>query len=37
MEERVRALQGTFRLRTKPGDGTEIHAWVPLQDVKRET
>jgi len=37
MEERVRALQGTFRLRTKPGEGTEIHAWVPLQDVKGES
>lgn len=37
MEERVGALQGTFRLKTKPGDGTELHAWVPLEDVKRET
>jgi len=37
MEERVRALQGTFRLRTKPGEGTEIHAWVPLEDVKGES
>lgn len=36
MEERVRALQGTFRVKTKPGDGTELHAWVPLEDVKRE-
>ena len=31
MEERVRALLGTFRVKTKPGDGTEIHAWVPLE------
>ncbi|MHC9063319.1 PAS domain S-box protein [Nitrospira sp. CMX1] len=30
MEERVGALQGTFRLKTKPDDGTEVHAWVPL-------
>lgn len=30
MEERVGALGGRFRIRTKPGDGTEIHAWVPL-------
>lgn len=30
MEERVGVLQGTFRIKTKPGDGTEIHAWVPL-------
>ena len=31
MEERVKALMGTFRVRTTPGDGTEIHAWVPLK------
>ncbi|MDH4304169.1 MAG: PAS domain-containing protein [Nitrospira sp.] len=31
MEERVRMLNGTFRIRTKPGDGTELHAWVPLE------
>jgi signal transduction histidine kinase len=37
MEERVRALQGMFRVRTRVGDGTEIHAWVPLEDVKDES
>ncbi|WP_413933325.1 PAS domain S-box protein [Nitrospira sp. BLG_1] len=37
MEERVAALRGTFRIRTNPGDGTEIHAWVPLGGVMRET
>ena len=31
MEERVRALSGMFRVRTRPGDGTEIRAWVPLE------
>jgi len=31
MEERVRALSGTFRVRTTSGGGTEIHAWVPLK------
>ena len=36
MEERVRALLGTFRVRTKPGDGTEIHAWVPLTSQNTE-
>ncbi|MCP9449493.1 MAG: PAS domain-containing protein [Nitrospira sp.] len=41
MEERVRLMKGTFRLRTQPGKGTEIHAWVPLpnaalQDTRRE-
>ena len=30
MLERVGALHGTFRIKTRPGDGTEVHAWVPL-------
>ncbi len=34
MGERVRMLNGTFRIRTKPGDGTELLAWVPLENVK---
>ena len=37
MAERVWSLKGTFRVRTKPYDGTEIHAWVPLDDVKGNT
>jgi len=32
MEERVRPFQGTFRIRSSPGKGTEIHAWVPRSD-----
>jgi signal transduction histidine kinase len=36
MEERVKLHQGTFRIRTQPGNGTEVHVWVPLEDVKRE-
>jgi len=36
MSERVLLLRGTFRLRTKPEEGTEVHAWVPLVDVKRD-
>ena len=36
MAERVGMLNGIFRIRTKPDDGTEIHAWVPLEDVKEE-
>jgi len=36
MEERVKLYNGTFRVRTKPNDGTELHAWIPLQDVHRE-
>ncbi len=31
MAERVGMLHGTFRIRTKPGDGTELHAWVPVE------
>jgi PAS domain S-box-containing protein len=34
MEERVRLAEGTFHIRTRPGDGTEVHAWVPLPDVR---
>lgn len=30
MAERVGIFKGTFRIRTKPGEGTEIHASVPL-------
>lgn len=37
MAERVGMLRGTFRVKTKSGDGTELHAWVPLEDVKCET
>lgn len=33
MAERVRLLNGRFRVKSKPGDGTEIHAWLPLGDV----
>lgn len=34
LEERVGALHGTFRIKTKPGDGTEIHAWVPIGEYE---
>ncbi len=37
MAERVGMLNGVFRIRTKPNNGTELHAWVPLEDVNRET
>lgn len=30
LEERVRLLNGRFRIRTRPGCGTEVHAWIPL-------
>ncbi len=36
MEERVRLVEGMFRIRTRPGDGTEVHAWVPLPDARQE-
>jgi signal transduction histidine kinase len=31
MAERVGMLNGVFRIRAKPGQGTELHAWVPLE------
>jgi len=34
MAERLGLVKGTFRLRTKPGDGTEVHAWVPMSHDK---
>ena len=36
MEERVRLAEGTFYIRTRPGGGTEVHAWVPLPDDRQE-
>ncbi|MDH5773760.1 MAG: sensor histidine kinase [Nitrospirota bacterium] len=36
MQERVRAVQGTYNLRSAPGQGTEIIVWVPTMEVKRE-
>lgn len=36
MEERVHLLKGIFRVRTQPGKGTEVHAWVPLPDSVHE-
>jgi PAS domain S-box-containing protein len=37
MAERVGLVKGTFRIRTKLGDGTEVHAWVPLEDESGDT
>lgn len=37
MAERVRALQGGFRVRTKPGDGTEVHVWIPIHSHEAST
>ncbi|MDR4467343.1 MAG: PAS domain S-box protein [Nitrospira sp.] len=33
LEERVRLLNGKFRIHTEPGCGTEVHAWIPLVEV----
>lgn len=30
MDERVQAYGGRFRVRSRPGSGTHVHAWVPL-------
>lgn len=35
MDERIRALDGHFRVRTNPGDGTHVHAWLPLHGESR--
>lgn len=32
MEERVHLMNGRFRIRTQPGKGTEVYAWIPLPD-----
>lgn len=34
LEERVRLLDGTFRIRTRLGHGTEVHAWVPFSNLQ---
>jgi len=30
MKERINAFNGHFRIRANPGDGTHVHAWLPL-------
>ena len=30
MEERIRLVRGRLQIRSKPGQGTTIAAWVPL-------
>lgn len=37
LQERIGIFGGMFRIKTKPGDGTEIHAWVPLNQRKGDT
>lgn len=37
MAERVGALKGTCDIRTKPGEGAEVSAWVARDDVNRKT
>jgi signal transduction histidine kinase len=36
MQERVRAVQGTYELKSAPGQGTQITVWVPTTEVKSE-
>jgi PAS domain S-box-containing protein len=36
MEERVHLMKGVFRVRTQPGKGTEVHAWVPVPGTVHE-
>lgn len=35
MRERVLALNGRLEIRTHPGEGTEVRAWLPFVDDKR--
>ncbi len=35
MSERVGILNGTFSVQTKPGVGTEVHAWVPFEEANK--
>ena len=35
MAERIKGLQGTFRIESTLGFGTEIHAWIPISEVER--
>ncbi|NGZ96616.1 MAG: hypothetical protein CV089_10915 [Nitrospira sp. WS110] len=37
LEERVRLLNGKFRIQTGPGCGTEVHAWIPLSEIQSIT
>jgi PAS domain S-box-containing protein len=36
MEERVRVVQGTYEVKSAPGQGTENTVWVPTREVNRE-
>lgn len=36
LSERLEALGGTFRVRSKPDCGTEVHAWIPCELVKAQ-
>jgi signal transduction histidine kinase len=37
MRQRARALEGTFEVRTAPGQGTRIQAFFPLQEAEAAT
>jgi len=37
MAERVKALHGMFHVRSTSGEGTEVHAWVPLSEVTTDS
>jgi len=36
MEERLRLVGGRFEVRTRPMEGTQIDAWVPLKSTLAE-
>ncbi|MDR4466221.1 MAG: PAS domain-containing sensor histidine kinase [Nitrospira sp.] len=36
MAERIKGLQGTFRIESTLGFGTEIHVWIPISEVESD-
>ena len=37
MEERARSLAGRFRLQTRPGAGTKVEVWLPLETQQAQS
>jgi signal transduction histidine kinase len=35
MEERVRGVQGTYEVKSSPGQGTQVMVWVPIPKENR--
>jgi signal transduction histidine kinase len=35
MEERIRLVRGRLRIKSTPGQGTTVSAWIPLASIAR--